>query len=65
MPVFSKEDFYKYIVVYYIYNFSEIYMLWQKSVLTSSVVPNIITKSLYKRINKYFYISTYIDLMDQ
>ena len=65
--IFSKEDFYKYIFFYLyvsIYNFPKIDMLWEKSILISSIIPNIITKGEYKNINKYFYISTFSDLIN-
>ena len=62
---FTKIDLYKYIFVHLylsLYNVPEIKMLWEKDIMFSSIVPRIISKKNYEKINKYLYISKYSDI---
>ena len=61
-----KDDIYKYIFIYIylsVYNLHEIDMLWKKTKFFQTIIPQIISKRSYKTINKYFYISSYSDLI--
>ena len=56
----TKDDIIKYIFCYIylsIYDLPEIEMLWENSKFFKCIIPNIIKKSRYSTINKYFFIS--------
>ena len=46
-----------------VYNLHEIDILWKKTKLFQKIITQIISKRSYKTINKYFYISSYTDLI--
>lgn len=56
----TESDILLYLFIYIylsVYNLPEIGMLWEKSILFKSIIPNIISKNKYNHINKYFTIS--------
>lgn len=62
----DKDDIYKYLFVNLflsVYNFHSIDELWENNSLIQTIVPQIISKNMYWKISKVFYISQYSELV--
>ena len=62
----DKDDIYKYLFVNFflsVYNFHSIDELWKQNSLIQKIVPQIISKNKYWKINKFFYISKCSELV--